>query len=36
MILLIQINVTIFDTRQDPESIKRNNDFEITLNEPID
>lgn len=25
----------IFDTRQDPESIKRNSDFGATLNEPI-
>ena len=25
----------IFDTRQDPESIKRNNDLGVTLNEPI-
>jgi plasmid stabilization system protein ParE len=26
----------VFDTRQDPESIKRNSDLGINLNEPID
>ena len=26
----------VFDTRQDPESIKRNSNLGINLNEPID